>query len=360
MRIRVFGNLWISSLVVLLVAFGCVVTPAMAAAADDASVRGSVIDPLGAVVVGAKVELLRDGAVVTQSVTDAQGRYAFDGLTGGWYVLAASADGFERVQGAPLLLKGGVQAAVPLMLQVGTLRQDIVVTASASSVSAAQVGAPVTVLDRQALERLGSTELLDPLRTVPGVAVVQAGQRGGLTSLFVRGGSSNFNKVLIDGIAANEMGGAVDFSNMSTSGIERVEVLRAANSVAYGSDAMTGVVDITTRRGTTRLPEGTLSADGGNLGTAHTDLSVGGVASDLNYFVSYSRLQSDNSVPNAEYRNNTLSTRVGARVGRHTDVSGTVRWFDSSAGSPNATNYYGIADDSTSDATSSFATVSAR
>jgi outer membrane cobalamin receptor len=111
-----------------------------------------------------------------------------------------------------------------------------------------QVGASVTVLDARLLDALGNTDLLESLRAVPGVEVVQTGARGGLTSLFVRGGASNFNKVLIDGVPADDIGGAFDFSDLVATGVERIEVLRGSNSVRFGSDALSGVINITTRR----------------------------------------------------------------------------------------------------------------
>lgn len=338
---------------------GGVFLAAVSARAADGSLRGAVVDPLGGVVAGARVELLRDGAAATQAVTDGLGKYTFGGLADGRYTVTASAAGFEPSAGETVVVRAGETVVPPLVLQIGTVRQEVVVTATTASVSAAQVGASVTVLDRALLDRLNNTELLDPLRSVPGVAVVQVGQRGGLTSLFVRGGSANFNKVLLDGIPANDIGGAFDFANLSVSGVDRVEVLRGSNSVAYGGDAMTGVIDITTRRGRTRVPEAAVSADAGNLGTARADLSIGGVASAVDYFVSYAHLRSDNSVPNAEYRNDALAGRVGVRAGR-TDISGTVRRFDSRAGSPNAVDFYGLADDSITDATSTIAGLTAR
>ena len=112
---------------------------------------------------------------------------------------------------------------------------------------------------------------------MPGVDVVQTGARGGMTSLFVRGGASNFNKVLIDGVPANDIGGAFDFSDLATTGVERVEVLRGSNSVMYGSDALTGVDQHHDHgAGASRVPEATLSLDGGNLGTSRGEASLGG------------------------------------------------------------------------------------
>ena len=71
----------------------------------------------------------------------------------------------------------------------------------------------------------------------------------------------------IDGIPANDIGGGVDLSQFPSTGVDRIEVLREPNSVVSGSDALAGVISITSRRGRTRIPEVSLSLDGGNLGT---------------------------------------------------------------------------------------------
>ena len=104
------------------------------------------------------------------------------------------------------------------------------------------------------------------------------------TSLFLRGGESNFTKVLIDGIPANDIGGGFDFSQLTLASVERIEVLRQTNSVIYGSDALTGVVNISTRRGTSRVPALDYMIDGGNLGTFNNALSFGGAYKRFDYF----------------------------------------------------------------------------
>src|SRR6185436_18726745 len=101
----------------------------------------------------------------------------------------------------------------------------------------------------------------------------------------------------------NDIGGAFDFSDMATAGIERVEVLRGSNSVLYGSDALTGVVNITTRRGRTRVPELMASIDGGNFSTSHADVGGGGAVQRFDYFADYAHLKTDNDVPNNDFQN---------------------------------------------------------
>ena len=94
---------------------------------------------------------------------------------------------------------------------------------------------------------------------VPGVSLVQSGAKGGVTSMFVRGGNSNFTKVLIDGIPVNDIGGGADLAPFSAAGIERVEALRDPNSVVFGSDALSGVVSMMSRRGRTPVPQAELN-----------------------------------------------------------------------------------------------------
>ena len=161
----------------------------------------------------------------------------------------------------------------------------------------------------------------------------------------MRGGSSNFNKVLFDGVPVNDLGGTFDFSDLQVTGIERLEVLRESNSVLYGADSLTGVVSFTTSRGRTETPDVTLAFDGGNLGTFHNEVTAGGVAGRFDYFAAYSYFSTDNDLPNNEFNIGTFGGRFGARVGGTTDLSATIRRIDRKYGSPNAFNYYQIADD---------------
>ncbi len=169
--------------------------------------------------------------------------------------MTATASGFQPRTTEPVYAGPGARASVEVVLDVGPLQQDVVVTAEAGGVLQSQTGAPVTVIDSATLEALNKPDVLEALRLVPGAQIVQVGQRGGATSLFLRGGNSNFTKVLIDGMPANDIGGGFDFSQLDTAGVDRIEVLRQTNSVVYGSDALTGVVNITTRRGSSRVPE---------------------------------------------------------------------------------------------------------
>ena len=334
--------------------------PGAAAAQGQGTLSGAVLDSLGARVPGASVVLLGDQGAAGESTTNAEGAYEFTGLAPGRYRVLATAQGFAPMTSDSVYVGSGGLVSVSVTLQIGPLLQAVTVTASAADLPQAQTGAPVTVVDQAAIEALNKPDLLEALRLVPGSQVQQTGARGGTASMFIRGGSANFAKVLIDGIVANDIGGAFDFSQMQTTGIEQVEVLRQANSVIYGSDALTGVVNITTKRGRTRIPEATYSIDGGNLGTVNNAASLGGTYQRLDYFSQYSYFSTDNDVPNNHYRNHTYAGRVGLALGGSTDLSATFRQIDGKAGSPNAISYYGLTDDSTSASQLTYAGVSAQ
>ena len=326
---------------------------AWAQQAARASITGAVLDPLGARVPAAAVTLVRDGEAVGNTTSDGQGQFSFAGLEAGRYRVEVKASGFEPQTARSLFLGSGRRVVVEVPLQIG-LKQDVVVTASATEESAAQVGAPVTAIDRQTLDDLAKPSLLEALRLVPGSQVVQTGGQGGITSLFVRGGASNFNKVLVDGVPVNDIGGGFDYSDFATTGVERVEALRDANSVLYGSDALSGVISIATRRGQTRTPELSASVDGGNLGTNREEVSVGGTAQRFDYFGAYSRFGTDNDVVNNAYKNDTFAGRFGWALGGASDISVTFRHVKSDHGVPSAVDFFGIADDSTQSSTATY------
>ncbi|HEX2781424.1 MAG TPA: TonB-dependent receptor [Gemmatimonadaceae bacterium] len=129
-----------------------------------------------------------------------------------------------------------------------TSLSPVVVTATKVPVATAASTAATTVVSGADLRARGAVTLLDALRTVPGVALGRTSGPGSQTSIFLRGGNSNFTKILIDGVPLNAPGGAVDLGAFTTDDVERIEIVRGPASVLYGSDAMTGVVQIFTRR----------------------------------------------------------------------------------------------------------------
>jgi len=141
------------------------------------------------------------------------------------------------------------------------------VTATRSPLRADRTPSSVTVVTGEQVRAQGITTVSDALRSVPGLSIVQTGSYGGASSLFIRGGESKYAKILLDGVPLNEAGGAFDLSTLSTDNLERIEIVRGPASVLYGSDAMAGVIQLFTRRGT-GAPHGDVTARGGGYGSS--------------------------------------------------------------------------------------------
>jgi vitamin B12 transporter len=126
---------------------------------------------------------------------------------------------------------------------------EIVVTPTSVPTPRGAVAASVTVLRGADLVQRGVLTVGDALREVAGGSVVQGGSFGALTSLFLRGGQSDYTTVLVDGVPLNDPGGAIDLASLTSDNVDRIEIVRGPASVLYGSDAVSGVVQVFTRRG---------------------------------------------------------------------------------------------------------------
>jgi iron complex outermembrane receptor protein/vitamin B12 transporter len=315
-----------------------------AAETSTAAVRGVITDPTGAVVRGATVDLMQGETRVGSTTTSAEGSFQVSPPRAGHYSIRAAAAGFALQQSPVFYLGAGRTVSQNLTLAIGSVSQRIVVTATGVAVPESQVGASVSLVNSgQFQEKL---EALEPLRQVPGVQILEHGQRGISSSLFIRGGESNDNKVLLDGIPVNEIGGFVDFGSVFTTGLNRMELMRGPNSVLYGADALAGVLNMTTSRGVTPLPRISYSFDAGNFNSLHHDASLGGVFRQFDYFSEFSRFDTANSEPNSTFHNSTLAGNFGWTPATSTDLRLTVRRVAATVGEPNAIDFFGIPDDS--------------
>jgi vitamin B12 transporter len=232
------------------------------------------------------------------------------------------------------LTGAALAAATPAALQAqeagDTVRIDgVVVTATRVPVPRDAVSAAVTVIPGEALRARGVALVLDALREVAGLQVVQSGSWGATTSLILRGGETDYVKVLVDGVPLNEPGGRADLANLSTDAIERIEVVRGPASVLYGSDAVAGVVQIFTKEGRGE-PRGSAGIRGGTYGSLGYDVALSGEAGPASYAFSAARFTSDGVYEyNNEYRNTTLSGRVRVAPDARTEATLSVRYAGS-------------------------------
>ncbi|MHA6719037.1 TonB-dependent receptor plug domain-containing protein [Sphingomonas sp. RS6] len=155
---------------------------------------------------------------------------------------------------------------------------NIIVVASGVPQDEDQVGRSVTVIDRAEIEQRQTVALSELLATTPGVTVVRNGGLGTATAVSIRGAQSDQTLVLIDGVRVNDpssTGGAYNFASLLAGSIERVEVLRGPNSVIWGSQAIGGVVNVTTLQGTQGL-KARANAEGGSFGTFNGNAVIAG------------------------------------------------------------------------------------
>jgi vitamin B12 transporter len=306
--------------------------------------HGVVSDPLGAVVAGASVDLVIDGQVAAHASSGPDGRFAFDLAAPGRYSVRVSAPTFEPVTLPAAYFKGAPTPELQVTLATQTLTQQVTVSATGTPIPEAQTGATVTLLPAKDFRYV--LEVQDPLRLSPGVQITQVGQMGGSAGLSIRGGDTDANKVLIDGIPANQIGGGVEFSNIATVGIQSIEVLNEPDSVLYGADAMAGVVSLaSTRAASTPLPLFTYAGDAGNFHAYRNEATASTVYHQFDLYSAYARVQTSNNIANSEFHNGTYAGNFGWAPNAANDLRFTVRQADVSGGQPNAIALYGIADD---------------
>jgi vitamin B12 transporter len=203
-----------------------------------------------------------------------------------------------------------------------------VVTATRLPIATAASPATVAVISGNELRLRGVTSVADALRDIPGVTFAQSGSYGGVTSLFLRGGESKYVKILIDGVPINEPGGAFDFGTLTVDNVDRIEVVRGPASVLYGADAVTGVVQVFTRRGvgTTRSD---LRVRGGTYGSSDADATIAGALTSGDFSLSVARHATSGIYDfNNAYHNNVLSGGLHLVLDPRTDLRVTLRYTD--------------------------------
>lgn len=203
--------------------------------------------------------------------------------------------------------------------------EGVVISATKATVPTAALTQSVTVITGDDLRARGITSVAEALRHVPGVVVASNGSFGSLTSLFLRGGESRYTKFLIDGVPVNAVGGYFDLSHLTTQNIERIEVVRGPASVVHGADAVSGVVQIFTRRGTGPL-RASAQIRTGTYGTVDGDAGVRGASSRSGFSFHGGRYSTDGILPfNNAYLNETVSGSATVRPDQSTAISLSTR-----------------------------------
>jgi vitamin B12 transporter len=222
------------------------------------------------------------------------------------------------------------------------LEYHIFVTANRTETSREEVGNSITIITARQLEEMQKLTVLDALRTVPGLDVVQAGGPGGQASIFIRGAKSEDALILMDGVEMNDPstpGRSFDFAQLTTANIERIEIIRGPQSTLYGSDAMSGVINIISKTGQGK-PGGFLSGEYGSFNSFSENADLSGGNKWANYTLNASRLdtkgisaasESDGNLERDGYKNTTISGKIGIMPIEHVHADFILRYTDSQA-----------------------------
>jgi outer membrane cobalamin receptor len=210
----------------------------------------------------------------------------------------------------------------------------VVVSATVAPTLPGRTSASVTVITREQIEAQQSPSVIDVLRQVPGVHIDQAGGRGSVSSVYTRGGDPNFTVVLIDGVKVNDptnsRGGSFDFSTLSTEDIERIEIVRGPLSAVHGSDAMSGVINIITRKGTAKATQ-QLELTGGRYEYWRAMAQAQGMVGVMDYAVSGSYVDNGEPVEGSAFKNGTLYANIGVPPTDNMELRWLIRYVNSDA-----------------------------
>ena len=188
--------------------------------------------------------------------------------------------------------------------------ESVVVTATATPEEEKTLGTATTVITRADIEKSGRVTVVELLRAVPALDVVQSGSEGAVTSVFLRGTNSTQTLVLVDGARMNSpYFPGYDFSGLTTENVERIEIVRGPFSALYGSDAIGGVVQIFRRPAQPGL-SGSASGEGGNAGQASASAFVTAGEGPFSAAASYRYGQVNGDRVNSSWRENNGSARL--------------------------------------------------
>lgn len=209
--------------------------------------------------------------------------------------------------------------------------EHTLVTGSYSPLSISAQTSSVSVLDFAEIQALNNRNLVDILKTIPGILVEEQGGPGGLTAVSIRGGEANFTLVLIDSIPVNDptnsRGGGFDISNLDINNVERIEVIRGPQSAVYGSDALAGVINIITRRAGTSHQQ-FASVEAGEHDYLNYSLAAMGKSDKLAYAITASSRDAGNAVEGSHRQNDEANLRLGWQASSRHTLEVSYRYLD--------------------------------
>ncbi|MGH9387764.1 MAG: TonB-dependent receptor [Vicinamibacterales bacterium] len=313
------------------------------ASTSSAQLEGRVLDPDGRPVPRAEVIIATTASLPQRIVADSDGRFSVSGLAAGHYEVSASAPGLVA-DPIGIDLADGANASTDLSLRVSAVTEALVVSASQIDQPLSRTPDSVTVIAGREIEARQQFTLGAALESVPGLTIQRNGGPGTVTSLFTRGGESDFTLVLIDGVRANAFGGGIDLSQIPLQDVERIEVVRGPQSALFGSDAIGGVVQVITRTG--GRPSAQLQVEGGSRAMRRVAASTTGELNNLRWQLGGNYVEDDGftgraangqTVSNDDAREAQGSASLGwRRAASGGDLQGQWLYTDTERGAPGA------------------------
>jgi len=239
-------------------------------------------------------------------------------------------------------------AGGPPALAEGAPTETIIVTGSRVTDLLGDIPNSASVIGLGDIEMQNHADVLDYLRNVPGLQVTQPGGRGGIASVFIRGGEPNFTMVLIDGVRVNDpnntRGGSFDFSTLNVDDIERIEIVRGPQSAIYGSDALAGVINIITKGRADELGAG-IHAEAGEDDYQRAALEVSGPTTDTGGFaLRVATVDDGEATPGNTFESNSVTGKLSFGTGEDWDLRFFGRYSDNEGTSfPEDSGGYGFA-----------------
>jgi vitamin B12 transporter len=303
-------------------------------------VRGTVTNPLGAPVANARVQLVQGRQVAAFTVSGPDGTFEIRSTAPGRFVLLTSAAAFTPSIGQPFY---GARTAVVtrnVVMEYTTVTAQLSATSTGRLTPINELATPITLIPQAALAT--DLSVVNNLRQSPGVEVVQTGQTGGPAALYVRGGSPDANKILIDNQPAENIGGRFDFSTIPTIALVGVELNRGPNSALYGTGAEASVAALSTQRGDALRPVLNYTGDAGNFHTYRNEATVSGALPKLDYLAAFSRFDTSNALPRDEYHATNAIANLGYSIFSNTQARFTLRDTNADTGLPGPHDIYGL------------------
>jgi vitamin B12 transporter len=299
-------------------------------AGENSDIHGTVLDPSGRPVEAARVTCQNQ-----RVYSNVEGRFNINGSNDCKALVEKS--GFQT-----LTVDLTAPSDARITLQLAGRTETVIVSANRTETTPEQAAVAANVVTEQQLAARQYPMLFDVLREIPGLQVSAYGPPGALAEVLTRGADYTGTLVLLDGVPLNDPGGELHLENITSEGLDRVEIVRGPESALFGAEAAAGVIQLFTKHGDTEnaVPHGSVSYERGSFQTDRWIANLnGGLLSRIDYSFNASEFHTVGEWPNTFNRNATGTANLGYKISRSTELRAIFRVYDAIAGTPGQIAY---------------------